>query len=101
MKNIIIKDNIISITGTTDDDYISLTDIAKIKNQKEPKDVVKNWLRLSSTLEFIGLWEQFNNPHFNRVEFDPLLFECRRKSSFLFFYCFYLNKIFIILSKGE
>lgn len=80
MKNIIIKDKNISITGISDDDYISLTDIARIKNSKEPKDVVKNWLRLRSTLEFIGLWEQFNNPHFNRVEFDPLLFESGRNS---------------------
>ena len=74
MKKIIIKDRTINITGITDDDYISLTDIARIKNTKEPKDVVKNWLRLRSSLEYLGLWEQLNNPHFNRVEFDPLLF---------------------------
>ena len=80
MKKIIIKDRTINITGITDDDYISLTDIARIKNTKEPKDVVKNWLRLRSSLEYLGLWEQLNNPHFNRVEFDPLLFESGRNS---------------------
>ena len=37
MKNIIVKDQIINITGVNGDDYISLTDIARIKNPKEPK----------------------------------------------------------------
>jgi hypothetical protein len=41
----------------------------------EPKDVVKNWLRLKNTLEYLGLWEQLNNPLFKGVEFDPLLRE--------------------------
>ena len=38
------------------DDYISLTDIAAYKNPIAPKDVVKNWLRNRSTIEFLGLW---------------------------------------------
>ena len=52
------------------DDFISLTDLARKKNSYEPKDVVKNWLRLRSTIEFLGLWEQLNNPDFKGVEFD-------------------------------
>lgn len=52
------------------DDYLCLTDIARKKNPYEPKDVVKNWLRLRSTIEFLGLWEQLNNPDFKGVEFD-------------------------------
>ena len=52
------------------DDYISLTDIAKYKNPEVPADVVKNWLRIRSTIEFLGLWEELNNPNFNMVEFD-------------------------------
>ena len=39
----------------------------------EPKDVVKNWMRLKNTLEYLGLWEQLKNPLFKGVEFDPLL----------------------------
>jgi len=54
-------------------DYISITDIARKKNPVEPKDVVKNWMRLKNTLEYLGLWEQLNNPNFKGVEFDPLL----------------------------
>lgn len=57
-----------------EEDYISLTDIASFKNPKEPKDVVKNWMRNRSTIEFLGLWEQINNPNFKGVEFDSFLF---------------------------
>ena len=51
-------------------DYISLTDIARYKNVHEPKDVVKNWLRVRDTIEFLGLWETIHNPDFKGVEFD-------------------------------
>ena len=51
-------------------DYISLTDIARYKNMHEPKDVVKNWLRVRDTIEFLGLWETIHNPSFKGVEFD-------------------------------
>ena len=57
-------------TVGSEEDYISLTDIAKHRNHDFPADVVKNWLRLRSTIEFLGLWEQLNNPQFNMVDFD-------------------------------
>ena len=53
-----------------EDDYISLTDIDRYKNSDFPADVVKNWMRTRSTIEFLGLWEQLNNPGFKLVEFD-------------------------------
>lgn len=53
-----------------DQDYISLTDIARHKDPEEPKDIVKNWMRAKSTIEFLGLWETINNPNFKGVEFD-------------------------------
>ena len=55
-------------------DYISITDIARYKNPAEPKDVVKNWMRNRSTIEFLGLWEKIHNPGFKGVEFDSFLF---------------------------
>jgi hypothetical protein len=58
-----------------DNDFISLTDIAKYKNPEFPADVVKNWLRNRSTIEFLGLWEQLNNPEFKLVEFDQFRIE--------------------------
>lgn len=54
----------------SEEDYISLTDIARHKNPEFPADVVKNWLRIRSTIEYLGLWEQMHNPGFKLVEFD-------------------------------
>src|SRR5574344_1027186 len=74
-NNIVVKDTTIKTFRYNDMDYISITDIAKQKNAIEPKDVVKNWMRLKNTLEYLGLWERLNNPQFKGVEFDPLLAE--------------------------
>ena len=52
------------------EDFISLTDIARLKNKDAPADVVKNWMRTRSTIEFLGLWEKINNQNFKLVEFD-------------------------------
>lgn len=71
VKGIIQANGIdIRISSSNEADYISLTDIAKKRNPEFPADVVKNWLRSRSTIEFLGLWEQLNNPDFKLVEFD-------------------------------
>jgi hypothetical protein len=70
-----VKEIAIRTLKVSGSDYISITDIAKQKNPLEPKDVVKNWMRLKNTLEYLGLWEALNNPAFLGVEFDPLLRE--------------------------
>lgn len=80
MEQIKVKDISINITGIQDDDYISLTDLARIKNSKEPKDVVKNWMRSRATLEYLGLWEKMNNLDFRGVDFEPLLAETGKNS---------------------
>lgn len=80
MDKIVVKEKEISITGSSDEDYVSLTDIARIKNEKEPKDVIKNWLRNRGTLEYVGLWEKINNADFKGVDFDPLLQETGKNS---------------------
>jgi len=51
-------------------EFISLTDIARYRGIIETDDVIKNWLRNKSTIEFLGLWEKINNPGFKPVEFD-------------------------------
>jgi len=68
-KNKVIKvQNIdITISQINDSDYICLTDLAK---GKEGEDHIRNWMRNRNTVEFIGLWEQMNNPNFKGVEFD-------------------------------
>ena len=62
--------NITMISNVENEDYISLTDIARYSNPTAPKDVIKNWMRSRSTIEFLGLWEELNNPDFKGVEFD-------------------------------
>ena len=72
-KSIItVKDTNISTMTTNGIDYVCITDIARQKNAEEPKDVVKNWMRLKNTIEYMGLWEKLNNPQFKGVGFDPL-----------------------------
>lgn len=69
-----INANGTEITYYTDEessnDYICLTDIARKKNPLEPKVVVANWMRSRTTIEYLGLWEQLNNPNFKGLEFE-------------------------------
>ena len=53
-------------------DYISLTDIAKYKNNEDPRIVISNWLSSYSTIDFLATWETINNPNFNRMEFHTV-----------------------------
>jgi hypothetical protein len=62
----------IRVVRHQDEDYISLTDIAKSKNADHPDDLIRNWLRNRNTLELLGIWEQLHNPGFNPVEFDGI-----------------------------
>lgn len=55
-----------------EDDYISLTDIAKHKNSEDPRIVVSNWLSSYATIDFLATWEQLYNPNFNRMEFQTV-----------------------------
>lgn len=51
-------------------EYICITDIARYKNPDRTDDLIRNWLRNRNTIEFLGIWEQLNNPDFKPVEFD-------------------------------
>lgn len=54
------------------DDFISLTDIARQKNKERTDIVILNWLRNRNTIEFLGVWEQMHNPNFKPIEFDGI-----------------------------
>lgn len=61
----------ISIITSGEGDFICITDIAKTKaGDSRAADIIKNWIRSRSTLEFLGTWEQLYNPNFKVVEFD-------------------------------
>lgn len=63
-----------------DDDFFSLTDIAKYRNTDYPSETIQNWLRNKSTVEFLGLWERIHNPNFNYLEFEVIDREAGRNS---------------------
>jgi KilA-N domain len=65
-----VLDHEITVQSREDADYICLTDIACYTDAKRTNDPIRNWLRNRNTVEFLGLWEQWNNPRFNPVEFD-------------------------------
>ena len=68
------KINVLSSEITTlkfnENDYISITDIAKYKDSIDANDIIRNWLRNRNTIEFLGIWEQLNNSDFKPVEFE-------------------------------
>lgn len=69
--SITVQDVPVTIMNVDQRDYISLTDMARARtNAGRAADVIKNWLRARSTLEFLGTWEIMYNPNFKVVEFD-------------------------------
>jgi len=73
------KNNKINVKGTeimvyteNADEYLSLTDIARYRDAERSDYILQNWMRNRSTIEFMGLWEIFNNPDFNSIEFDGI-----------------------------
>lgn len=55
-----------------EEDFISLTDIARYKDQERSDYILQNWMRTKSTIEYLGLWEELNNQNFNSIEFDGI-----------------------------
>ncbi|MES0489586.1 MAG: KilA-N domain-containing protein [Leptospirales bacterium] len=70
MAKITVLDKDVVVYTQNDGDYICITDIAKYKNAERTDDLIRNWLRNRNTIEFLGIWEQLNNPDFKPVEFD-------------------------------
>ena len=70
MARITVKGRDIALFSKKEEDYICITDIARYKNPERTDDLIRNWLRNRNTIEFLGIWEQSNNPDFKPVEFD-------------------------------
>jgi KilA-N domain len=68
-KKIEIGGKEISIISQKQDDFISLTDMAKSQMQEA---IIIKWLTLKSTIEYIGEWEALYNPNFNYTEFGTI-----------------------------
>lgn len=78
--NIDVKGTNIGVTRINNQEYISLTDLARSVNPESPADVVKNWLRNKETISFLGIWEELNNKNFKVVEFDQFKNEAGRNA---------------------
>ena len=75
-----VNENEIRVMRIDNEDYISLTDLARYKNPSDPSDVIKKWLSNYDTIEFLGLWEELSNENFNSAEFSQIKTEAPKKS---------------------
>jgi len=69
MAKITVKDTEIVFYKNAQEDYISLTDIAKVRDSRS-EVVIQNWIRTRMTIELLGFWETLYNPNFKHIEFD-------------------------------
>jgi len=70
-KILAVQNISVSITEFNGEDYICITDMAQAKSDaSRAADVIKNWIRTRTTIEFLGTWEKIYNPNFKVVEFD-------------------------------
>ncbi|PIX68498.1 DNA-binding protein [Candidatus Roizmanbacteria bacterium CG_4_10_14_3_um_filter_39_13] len=72
MKKIITQGLQIAVIKNNEEEYISLTDMAKFKERETTGIVIANWLSTKYTIQFMGAWEQIYNPHFNVMEFNNI-----------------------------
>ena len=70
MAKLTVLDTPVSWYSHKDEDFISLTDMARYRDAERVDYIIQNWMRNRNTIEFLGLWEQLNNPDFNSIEFD-------------------------------
>ncbi len=81
VRKITVTDIEVSISVRPDsNDYISLTDMAHFKDKNRTNYIIQNWMRLRSTIDFLGLWERLNNPDFKGIEFDAFKMEAGTNS---------------------
>ena len=69
MAKINVQQTAITLLKVNEQDYISLTDIARYKSD-DPTAVIGNWMRNRNTIEYLGIWETLYNPGFKPLEFD-------------------------------
>jgi hypothetical protein len=81
-KKIILKVGHVDVAllVSKDEDFLSLTDIAKRSNSVDPNGVIANWMRNKETLEFLGLWESLSNPQFDVIKFNEVLADAGRNT---------------------
>jgi len=69
-KKIDVLTETVNIRKIHEDDYLSITDIARFQEPGRTDHVIQNWMRNRNTIEFLGIWEKLNNPDFKPLEFE-------------------------------
>ena len=69
-----VNNNEVNVMRVNNEDYISLTDLARYADNDDPRLPIQNWMRNKDVILFLGLWESINNNKFKRVEFDNFRF---------------------------
>jgi hypothetical protein len=69
-KKISVQGTEVTILYSQQEDYISLTDLARYKDASHTDTIIQNWLRNRNTIELLGIWEQLYNPDFKPLEFE-------------------------------
>lgn len=55
-------------TDDFENEFISLTDIARYRNEDDPRFIIQNWMKNRHTIEFLAAWEELHNPNFKRLQ---------------------------------
>lgn len=72
MEKINVLDQPVSLVTVRDVDYISISDLARIRDNEQSEYLIQNWLSNRNTIEYLGMWEQLHNPNFDAGKFDEL-----------------------------
>lgn len=80
-KTINVQGLEISLSSFNKEDYINITDIARVRGhidndpEDDPRFIIRSWLKNSNTLEFLGTWEKVHNVNFKRDRLDTFRLE--------------------------
>ena len=69
-QKIDVKGTEITVLKNEQEDFISLTDIARHKDSEHTDSIIQNWMRNRNTIELLGFWESIYNPNFKPLEFE-------------------------------
>ncbi|MDE1940548.1 MAG: KilA-N domain-containing protein, partial [Patescibacteria group bacterium] len=72
MKRVTAKVIDVYVFQKGQEDFISLTDIARFRDKERSDYIIQNWMRNRDTIEFLGIWESIHNQDFNSIEFDGI-----------------------------
>ena len=71
ITNLKVRDNEIRVMRVNNEDFISLTDLARYADEEEPRLPIRDWMRNKEVISYLGLWETINNKEFKGGEFAP------------------------------